>query len=163
MLRTLKDLFGALQPPSAAHSARELEHTLQLATAVMLMEVMRADTDISDAERRALVDALRGSFALSDDEIARLIEAAEQAARDATDWFEFTSHINTHFDMPAKLRMVEYMWRVAYADGTLTAHERHVMWRISDLLHVPHGAYINAKMRAKQAAGIDDDAAPPGG
>ena len=27
------------------------------------------------------------------------------------------------------------------------------LWRISDLLHVPHGAYINAKMRAKQAAG----------
>jgi uncharacterized tellurite resistance protein B-like protein len=49
--------------------------------------------------------------------------------------------------------MVEYMWRVAYADGQLSEHERHVMWRISDLLHVPHGAYINAKIRAKDAAG----------
>jgi uncharacterized tellurite resistance protein B-like protein len=49
--------------------------------------------------------------------------------------------------------MVEYMWRVAYADGHLGERERHTLWRISDLLHVPHGAYINAKMRAKQAAG----------
>jgi uncharacterized tellurite resistance protein B-like protein len=45
------------------------------------------------------------------------------------------------------------MWRVAYADGTLSAHENHVMWKVSDLLHIPHGAYVSAKMRARDAAG----------
>ncbi|MGL6111333.1 MAG: TerB family tellurite resistance protein [Rubrivivax sp.] len=153
MLQTLKELFGALQPPAATASAQAAEHTLQLATAVMLIEVMRADTHFDAAERRAVVDALRAKFALADDETARLIELAEQARRDATDWFEFTSHINAHFDMAAKIRMVEYMWRVAYADGHLSEHERHTLWRLSDLLHVPHGAYIHAKMRAKDAAG----------
>lgn len=153
MLRTLKELFGALQPPSAAASVQTIEHTLQLATAVMLVEVMRADVEIGVAERSAGIESLRKEFALTDDETARLVELAEQASREATDWFEFTSHINTHFDMPAKLRMIENMWRVAYADGQLTAHERHVLWRVADLLHVPHGAYIHAKMRAKQAAG----------
>ncbi len=153
MLRTLKDLFGALTPPAVAQGPSHAEHTLQLATAVMLIEVMRSDAHIGSAERLAVIDALRGSFALADDEIERLIELAQQAARDATDWYEFTSHINAHFDMDAKVRMVEYMWRVAYADGRLDAHERHVMWRLSDLLHVPHAAYINAKIRAKEAAG----------
>ncbi len=153
MLSTLKDLFSALTPPSPAANVRSTEHTLQLATAVMLIEVMRSDADIGSAERHAVIDALRDTFALSDDEIERLIELANQAVRDATDWFEFTSHINAHFDVAAKVRMVEYMWRVAYADGHLSEHERHVMWRLSDLLHVPHGAYINAKMRAKEAAG----------
>ncbi len=159
MLRTLKDLFAALTPPSPAASAQAAEHTLQLATAVMLIEVMRADTTIGDAERRAVIDALRSSFALADDEIERLLELAGHAAREATDWYEFTSHINAHFDMPAKVRMVEHMWRVAYADGHLSEHERHVMWRLSDLLHVPHGAYINAKMRARDAAGEAPSAA----
>ena len=154
MLRTLKELFGVMQPPSAAATAQTTEHTLQLATAVMLVEVMRADVDIGAGERNAAIESLRKEFALADDETARLVELAEQASREATNWFEFTSHINTHFDMPAKLRMIEYMWRVAYADGQLTAHERHVLWRIADLLHVPHGAYIHAKMRAKQAAGV---------
>jgi uncharacterized tellurite resistance protein B-like protein len=153
MLRTLKDLFGALTPPAPGQGEHGAEHTLQLATAVMLMEVMRADAKLGSAERLAVIDALRGTFALADDEIDRLIELAGQASRDATDWFEFTSHINAHFDMAAKVRMVEYMWRVAYADGHLDEHERHVMWRLSDLLHVPHGAYINAKIRAKASAG----------
>ena len=153
MLRTLKELFGALQPPSPAAGDHAVEHTLQLATAVMLIEVMRADTRFDMTERFAVIDALRAKFSLSDDEIDRLIELAEQAARDATDWFEFTSHINTHFDLTAKVRMIEYMWRVAYADGHLSDHERHTLWRLSDLLHVPHGAYISAKLRAKEASG----------
>jgi uncharacterized tellurite resistance protein B-like protein len=55
--------------------------------------------------------------------------------------------------MPAKLRMIELMWRVAYADGRLTEHERHVLWRIADLLHIPQGAYVHARMRAEAASG----------
>jgi uncharacterized tellurite resistance protein B-like protein len=44
------------------------------------------------------------------------------------------------------------MWRVAYADGHLSAHERHVMWRIADLLHIPQGAYHHARQRAAPSA-----------
>ena len=54
--------------------------------------------------------------------------------------------------MEQKIRMVELMWRIAYADGHLSDHERHVMWRIADLLHVPQGAYVHARMRARDAA-----------
>ena len=35
-------------------------------------------------------------------------------------------------------------FQVAYAVGTLDAHENHVMRRLADLLHGPHGAYVNA-------------------
>jgi uncharacterized tellurite resistance protein B-like protein len=153
MLRTLKDLFDSLLPPSPAATAPAAEHTLQLATAVLLVEVMRSDPEVGPAERRAVIGALRDKFALADDEIDRLIELAEQTARDASDYFGFTSRINEGFDMGQKVRMIELMWRVAYADGRLSAHENHVMWRIADLLHVPHGAYVNAKMRARDAMG----------
>ena len=55
--------------------------------------------------------------------------------------------------MARKIRMIEAMWQVAYADGRLSEHERHVLWRIADLLHVPQGAYVHARMRAQQQAG----------
>ena len=83
----------------------------------------------------------------------RLAELAEATAKDATDLYAFTSRINERFDMPRKLRMIEAMWQVAYADGRLSAHERHVLWRIADLLHVPQGAYVHARLRAQQQAG----------
>jgi uncharacterized tellurite resistance protein B-like protein len=151
MLKTLKDLFAVLVPP--APGVATPEHTLQLATAVLLVEVMRADAEFAPAERAAVLLALRAKFGLADDEAQRLSELAEHTARNATDLFAFTSSINDHFDMAQKLRMVEHMWAVAYADGHLSAHEQHVLWRVADLLHVPHGAYIHAKMRARDAAG----------
>lgn len=157
MLKSLKDLFDRLLPPESAAAPSD-EHTLQLATAVMLVEVMRADPSFHPGEREAVRDALRDKFALAGDEAQRLTELAETTAQGATDFFTFTSRINQRFDMAQKLRMVEHMLRVAYADGRLSDHERHVLWRIADLLHVPQGAYVNARTRAQQAAGIEPGA-----
>ncbi len=40
--------------------------------------------------------------------------------------------------------MIELMRQVACADGHLADHERHVLWRIADLLHVRQGDSIGA-------------------
>jgi uncharacterized tellurite resistance protein B-like protein len=153
MLKSLKDLFNAVLPPPPDAPPAQAEHRLQLATAVLLVEVMRSDPEVSDAERQAVVAALRHQFGLHADEGDRLLELAQQTQRQATDYFAFTSRINGAFDMPRKIAIVEQMWRVAYADGVLGAHENHVMRRVSDLLHIPHGAYVSAKMRARETRG----------
>jgi len=153
MLKSLKDLFDRLGTPGTAVDPQAEQHDLQLATAVMLVEVMRSDATLRDVERDAVLAALQEKFALDADEAARLADLAHETARKATDLFAFTSRINAHFDMPKKLRMIEMMWAVAYADGRLADHERHVMWRIADLLHIPKGAYAHARIRARDAAG----------
>ncbi|HVQ02853.1 MAG TPA: TerB family tellurite resistance protein [Burkholderiaceae bacterium] len=153
MLKTLKDLLDNLKPPPQGSDAKASEHALQLATAVMLVEVMRADATFHAGEREAVHSALRDKFALSADEAARLAELAEGTAHQSTDLYAFTSRIDERFDMAQKIQMIETMWRIAYVDGHLSDHERHVMWRIADLLHVPQGAYVHARMRARDAAG----------
>jgi uncharacterized tellurite resistance protein B-like protein len=153
MLRSLRDLFESLRPAPAEADPAAGEHALQLATAVMLVEVMRADAGFAPSERKVVREALAAKFQLADDEAERLAELAEATAKAATDLYTFTARIDESFDMARKVRMIEYMWQVAYADGVLSAHERHVLWRIADLLHVPHGAYVHARMRAEQRAG----------
>lgn len=160
MLKSLKALLDNLLPPAPGTDPASAEHQLQLATAVMLVEVMRADTRFDAGERQAVLAALRDKFTLTDDEAARLAELAETTARQSTDLFTFTSRINASFGMPQKLRMIEHLWRVAYADGHLADHERHVLWRIADLLHVPAGAYQHARQRAQQAGGLPDPDMP---
>ncbi len=159
MLRTLKDLFDSLLPPQGAALSSPLgnaspAHRLQLSTAVLLVEVMRADATLGLAERASVLAALKRKFDLADDELARLLELAESTAHQATDFHAFTSALNDRLSHDEKVRVVEAMWEVAYSDGDLAAHEQHVLWRVADLLHVPHGAYINAKIRAKAAAGL---------
>jgi uncharacterized tellurite resistance protein B-like protein len=150
MLRTLKDLFHSMAVPPAASSARN-EHFLQLATAVLLVEVMRADPALGPQERLAVVSALRQKFSLAEDELSRLVELAEQTARTASDFHQFTSVINDGFSQEQKIRIVEYMWLVAYADGHLDAHEHHLISKVAGLMHVTHGEYIAAKLRAKES------------
>ncbi len=154
MLKTLKDLFDTLllspQPAAAGAGLAGSEHQLQLATAVLLVEVMRADPSFHSGERQAVQAALTEKFALSPDEADRLSELAEATSRQATDLFSFTSGLNAHFSMEQKVRMVELMWRVAYADNHLADHERHTIWRVADLLHVPQGAYVLARQRAQE-------------
>jgi uncharacterized tellurite resistance protein B-like protein len=153
MLRTLKDLFDSLSPKAAPTAADE-EHALQLACAVLLVEVMHAEPDVQPAERQAVMAALRRKFPLAPDELERLVELADQRARGANDFFGFTSTLNDRFSHEQKVRIVEFMWQVAYADGDIDAHENHVISKVAGLLHVTHGEYIAAKLHAKQAAGL---------
>lgn len=151
MLSTLKSFFDTVLAGPGPSEA-EQPHFLQLATAVLLVEVMQAEPEIGLAERLTVVQALRDRFALTEPEVRDLVELAQQTATGASDFFRFTSAINDAFDQDQKVRMVEHMWRVAYSDGQIGDHENHLISRIAGLLHVPHGQYIAAKMRAREAS-----------
>ena len=86
MLQTLKDLFDQLTAPPAGQSPAEQDHALQLATAVLLVEVMRAEPTLAASERATVLTALRGKFTLTDDELERLLELAHDAAHTAYDY-----------------------------------------------------------------------------
>ena len=121
MLRSLKELFDSLLAPPLAHGGpgggTTPLHRLHLATAVLLVEVMRADTDCSEAERRAVLGVLQRRFALADDEQAQLLALAEHSAKNAVDFHAFTSTLNEQLAFEDKVQMVEAMWAVACSDG----------------------------------------------
>ncbi|HTO46136.1 MAG TPA: TerB family tellurite resistance protein [Burkholderiales bacterium] len=149
MLNAIREFFEQHVAAEAGDDA----HAVRLATAALLVETVRLDGGIDDAERAAAHRALRSKFALGAAEAATLIALAEEQARGATDYYQFTSLINRHFSAAQKEKVIELMWQVAYADADLSAHEQHVVRKIADLLHVPHRAYIAAKLRARDAAG----------
>lgn len=150
MLNPLKNLLTQFFMPEGNTSQPNDARRLQLATAVLLVDVMRSDTQVSEVERATTLSTLRSRFALSDDELAQLVAQAEVTAQRANDYFTFTSAMNEHFTQPQKIQVVEYMWQVAYADGHIDANENHLISKIAGLLHVTHGEYIAAKMRAKE-------------
>ena len=151
MLSTLQNLltsFFNTDEPSAADS----ERSMQLATAVLLVDVMRADAETSDAERAQTMATLAKRFNLDDEALALLMAQAEQTAKTANDYFAFTSQLNDSFTQAQKIQVVEFMWQVAYADGKLDANENHLISKVAGLLYVTHGEYIAAKLRAKEDA-----------
>ena len=150
MLRALVDFLDRHFAPAPGGDD---EHAIRLATAALLVETFRIDAEVRAPERDAALAAVRSKFGLPADEAEALIRLAEEEVRQATDYFQFTSLINRHFTPEQKVRVVEAMWRVAWADAELSAHERHLMRKVTDLLHVPHGDAVAAQMRARQAVG----------
>jgi uncharacterized tellurite resistance protein B-like protein len=116
--------------------------------------VMRADGGGSSAdERHAAAVALQEQFGLADGQWEPLLHQAEQESRNAHDYFRFTNPLDEQLSQPAKVDLVEAMWRVALADDQLAVAENSVIRQVAELLHVTHGEYIGAKLRAREAQG----------
>lgn len=154
MIASIKNFFAEFIQPAARAGGQPAEHGLQVATAALLLEMMRMDDQITAAERASVTAALRAKFGLGEQELATVLALAEEEAREAAGYHQFTSMINKGFGAAQKVRIIEYMWQVAFADGHLSAHEEHLLRKIADLLYVPHGDYIAAKSRARAAMAV---------
>jgi uncharacterized tellurite resistance protein B-like protein len=152
MLNPFKKLLGKI---AAAKDAppQDLDAVLRLASAVLIAEVVRSDLDVDPRERDAMRAALRDKFGLPDEDVQALVEHAEQTARDSNDLYTFTSQVNAQFATPQKLVLLEHLWRVAYANGEIDDHERHIVRRIADLMHVPQGASQGIRQRVAHESG----------
>jgi len=148
MLKAIQDFFRTRIEPAAAGGHDE--HALQLATAALLFEMMRADFNEDPDERRIVEAALQKTFALSDAETRQLAALAEQEAEQAVSLYQFTGLINRHFSPQDKVRVVEMLWQVAYADTELDRYEEALVRKIAELIHVPHRDFIQAKHRVQQ-------------
>ncbi len=145
MLAAIQEFFRLKIEPDA--SAGPGRHGLQLATAALLFEILRADHDEHPDERTMLEQALRNTFSLSDSETRELAELADCEAAESVSLYQFTGLINQYFSAEEKVQLVEMLWQVAYADGRLDRYEEAAVRKITELLHVPHRDFIRAKHR----------------
>lgn len=152
MLQNLKQFFDRHLLSAANDRGEDAQHALKVATAALLFEVMRMDGALKDAERHALVSAIRKRFDLTEEETVTLLNLAEAEAKLATDYYQFTALINKHYTAAQKEQVIEYMWQVAAADDEIDRFERTLVHKVADLLYVPRPAQIAARERALQAA-----------
>jgi uncharacterized tellurite resistance protein B-like protein len=127
---------------------RDAEHGYEFAAAVLLAEMTRADFEIAEIERAAVIDAMKAVFRLDLAEVERLVGAAEAEADQATCLYHFTRPIDERLSREQKVHLIELLFEVALADGRLDKYEEHFGRRIADLLHVRHGDFIRARHRA---------------
>jgi len=145
VLAAIQEFFRARIEPDTA--AGPDQHGLQLATAALLFEVLRADYDEHPDERTVLEQTLRKTFTLSESETRELAQLADSEAAESVSLFQFTGLINQYFSAEEKISLVEMLWQVAYADGRLDRYEEAAVRKITELLHVPHRDFIRAKHR----------------
>jgi uncharacterized tellurite resistance protein B-like protein len=144
MIDRMLDFLTGRKTPALASQPDELE----LAVAALLIEAARMDDQFDGAERATIERLLAERFDLTADALHALMDAAEAAVRQSTQFFPFTRQIVQRISHEDRAHILEMMWEVAYADGVLDPQEDALLRRIAGLIHVSDRERGLARQRA---------------
>ncbi|MDP6895738.1 MAG: TerB family tellurite resistance protein [Rhodospirillales bacterium] len=138
MLAHIKSLiFGAAAGdilPSDADA--DADDRVAAATAVLLIETAVMDGEFAADERATIGRLLMERFGISENGVDTLMVETEQAVADSVELFSFTRVLRSDYDHADRVKMIEMMWEVAYADGVIHDYEANLIRRATGLLHV---------------------------
>lgn len=108
----------------------------RLALAALLVHCTAVDGISTDAERGTLKTLLTRNFGLSGDDLDALVNQAIAAESEAVDLYRFTSVLKRSMSEDERIRVVENLWEIVFADGATHEFEENLVWRVAELLGV---------------------------
>lgn len=144
-------------PEGKPHEQAEL----RLAAAALLVEAAKLDGSFDGMERVHIATLLKERFGMDGVDVAELIEAADEETELAGGLYGFTKEVRVNFDHEERISMIEMLWEVAYADGSLHDFESNMLRRVAGLLYVTDRESGDARKRvlgriSGQAGGAGD-------
>lgn len=158
MLDKLRQFIADVVSPSADGQQTFDATGSKLAATALLIHVISLDGEPSAVEKAKLHSLLESRFALDPGTADKLIAAATLVEGEAVDLYHFTSVIMRSVDEAGRLRIIEMMWELVYADGQVSEFEDNVVWRAADLLGISSRDRIDLKHRAAGEAAATDAA-----
>ena len=126
------------------------QNNIELATAVLMIEISLADEKTGDEEYKIIKKILLEQFHSDKIKNNELIRLAEDEVDHAISLHEFAETINKQLSAIDKVNIIKNLWRVAYADAYVHKYEEYYIRKIADLLHVSHADYIKTKLEAEK-------------
>jgi uncharacterized tellurite resistance protein B-like protein len=150
MIDLVKQFFGKSAKDRVEDQEVSTDHDIRIATCALLLEMSNIDGEFSESERGNIISILKDDYQLSDEHAAELLEASNENLQKSTDLWRFASLINQNYSIEEKIRVIEMIWRIAFADGNLDKHEDYLVHKLAKLLRLTHKQLIEAKLRAKE-------------
>ena len=132
---------------SSAAAEERSDDKLQIATCALLLEMAYADRSCDPAEEALLRTHLQQHFQLPPEHLEALLDNARQARRESADLFQFAREINAACSLEEKLGIMETLWRIVYADGSLDKYEDALARQLAGLLRLSPRQAIDLKLR----------------
>lgn len=149
MLDKIEQFFRQRLTIDETHSPEDTEQRLMIATTALFLEMALADFALSPDEEVQMKSTLADFFSIEDVEIEELIALARQERNNQHDIYSFTRLIKENFDRSQRLRILEKLWQLIYADGTVDKYEDALIRKITNLLGLEHQDMIQAKFSAR--------------
>ena len=132
------------------------QYTTQLAAAILLIEVSRADFEISADEQKVINEILVEQFSLLKSEADKVLQYALRKHDEYTSAHPFIRLVNEELDAQSKLDLLKGLWTVAYADGVLDKYEEYHIRKIADWLYLSHSDFIRVKHQVLKQLNIEE-------
>ena len=129
--------------PAETHRA----DSVPLAVCALLLEMAQADGEFTDEEMAEIVSLMKKEFRLSREDVEDIMVLAEEERQESIDLWQFSELISDRCDRDEKLRILDTLWSVVYADGILDRHEDYLMHKLAYVLNLSHKELIESKLR----------------
>ena len=128
---------------------KNVSFEIELTAAVLAYEIARIDGEVTDAELQVLIEEIKlisKKVNKNEEEILKIIEIY---SKDNTSFYEFVEDINQYYTKDEKLSLLCFMWKIAYADGSLEVNEEKLIRRLADLIRIKDLDVLKLKDIAK--------------
>ena len=154
MIDLVRRFFGKSRDESQGDKEKDTAHDIQIATCALFLEMSNIDGEFSESERDSIMAVLKKDYGLSGEHTSALIDASHEELEKSIDLWRFTNLINQNYSLEEKIRIIEIIWHIVYADGKLNKHEDYLVHKLAKLLHLTHKHLIDAKLKAKTLQNI---------
>jgi len=153
MLKKIKGYISELgnQPSDVENQEEKEKNIINNACAALLIETALADKVFNVEEIDSMKRTLREVYEIDEKDLDELISESEKKVSESTSLYEYTRLINDLCDYQDKLKLINNLWAIAFADKHLDKYEEFLIRKISDLLYVSHSDFIQQKLSVKES------------
>ena len=115
---------------------QETSFEIELTAAVLAYEIARSDGEISKDELLVLMEEIESISVKVGKDKFEILKIIEIYSKDSISFHEFIEDINNSYSKEEKHSLLEFMWKIAYADGKLDVDEERLVRRVADLIRI---------------------------
>lgn len=150
MLSKIKEFFQEnIAIEESDDNSPQSKDKVSIATCALLLEMAYSDEEFSEIEENEIKNIMQSELNLPENKVEEIIKLSDEARKESLDLWQFTNLINENFSKEEKIKVIEYIWRIIYADDKVDKYEEYLVRRLSGLLNIDHKDMIDAKLRVK--------------
>jgi uncharacterized tellurite resistance protein B-like protein len=133
-----------------------LESDVKLATARLMLEVVKADGHVDKIEIITMTELLRHQFNLHQEDLNSLFALISKSRPDEDGLTKITRTICETWGNAKRMKLLENLWLVALADQTIDKDENNLVRKLAGLLCLNEMQIFQTQENAKLQMGIED-------
>ena len=131
-------------------SDQKKDDNLYINIGALLIHVAKIDENYSEQERKIIKKTLL-ELGLKNEELDNIFKKSEEVEKNSNQILEFTKELKNK-DEEFKIKIVESLWKIIYADNVSDMYEMNLMRRLTGLLYLDTKIVGNIKDKVKKSS-----------